>query len=135
MRHTILTVARTLPVAIAVIVAGVSPVTVQQPATDVSTPSTSVERIRAALQSSQQPINSDGVPLFAPRKPDEFRLGALTFVPSDTPGQFVSIRIPVGALASRAARSIAAAEHRHAENAARDEVLKVLAEFQKAKPK
>jgi hypothetical protein len=135
MRQTIFTVARTLPVAVAVIVGGVAPVTVQQPATDVSTPSTSVERIRAALQRPQQPIDSDGVPLFGSRKPDEFRLGALTFVPTDTPGQFLSIRVPVGALASRAAHSIAAAQHRRAENAARDEVAKALAEFQKAQPR
>jgi hypothetical protein len=134
MGDTILNVARTLPVAFAVIVAGVSPVTVQQPESGVSVSSASVERIRVALQSPQQPIDSDGVPLFAPRKPDEFRFGALTFLPPDTPGQFVRIRVPVGALASRAARSIAAAQHRRAENAARDEVAKALAEFQKAQP-
>jgi hypothetical protein len=47
----------------------------------------------------------------------------------------VSIRVSIGALASRAAHSIGAAQHRHAENAARDAVAKALAEFQKAQRK
>jgi len=129
------TTGRTLLAAIAVIVAGVSSIRAQQSESGAPASSASVERIRAALQSPQQPFSSDGVPLFAPSKPDEFRLGILTFLPPDTPGQFVSIRVPVGALASRAAHSIAAAHHRRAENAARDEVAKALAEFQKAQPK
>jgi hypothetical protein len=128
-------VARTLPVAIGLIVAGVSPVTAQQPASGVPASSASVERIRVALQSPRQPLDSDGLPFFAPRRPDKFRLGALTFLPPDTPGQFVSISVPIGALASRAAHSITAAQHRRAEDAARDEVAKALAEFQKAQPK
>lgn len=98
-------------------------------------PSRSVERIRAALQSPQQPINSNGVPLFAPSKPDEFHWGILTFLPPDTPGQFVSVRVPVGDLVSRTAHSVAAAQHRRAENAALAEVVKALAEFQEAQPK
>jgi hypothetical protein len=97
--------------------------------------SASVERIHAARQSPQPPITGDGVPLLAPTKPDVFRLGVLTFLPPDTPGQFVSIGVPVGALASRAARSIAFAQHRRAENNARAEVAKALTEFQRAQPK
>jgi hypothetical protein len=95
----------------------------------------SLKRIRAALQSPQQPLSSDGMALFTPSKPDEFRFGVLTFLPPDAPGQFVSVRVPVGALASRAGHSIAAAHHRRAENAARDEVAKALVEFQEAQPK
>ena len=122
--------ARTVLVVITALVGGVISLRAQQ-----SEPSSvSLERIRAALQ-TPQPITSDGVPLFVPIKPDEFRLGVLTFVPPDTPGQFVSIRVPVGALVSRAAHSIAAAQHRRTERAARDEVAKVLAEFQQSQPK
>jgi hypothetical protein len=122
---------RTLLLVILVLLGGVLSVGAQQSEFH----STSVERIRVALQSPQQPINSDGVPFFVPRKPDEFRLGVLTFVPPDTSGQFVSIKVPVGALASRAAHSIAAAQHRRAENAARDEVAMALAGFQHAQRK
>jgi len=101
-----------------------------------SKPSTaSVERIRAALQRPQQPINSNGVPIFAPSKPDEFHWGILAFLPPDTPGQFVSVRVPVGDLVSRAAHSVAAAQHRRAENAAHAEVVKALVEFQNAQLK
>jgi hypothetical protein len=122
---------RALLVIITALVVGVISVRAQE-----SEPSSvSLKRIRAALQSPQQPISSDGVPLFGPIKPDEVRLGALTFRPLDTPGQFVSIRVPVGAVASRAAHSIVAAKHRRAENAARDEVARALAEFQRAQSK
>jgi hypothetical protein len=127
-----LNAARTLLVAITALVGGVTPVWAQE-----SEPSSaSLDRIRAALQSPQPiTITSDGVPIFAPSKPDEVPLGVLTFVPPDTPGQFAGIRVPIGALVSRAAHSIAAGQHRRAENAARDEVAKALAEFQKAQPK
>ena len=97
--------------------------------------SASLKRIRDALQSPQHLISSDGNSLVAPSKPDDFRLGVLTFEPPDTPGQALSIRVPIGALASRAVHSVAVAHHRHAENAARDEVAKALAEFQRAQPK
>jgi hypothetical protein len=121
---------RTLLLVVAALLGGIRMVEAQQ-----SEPSSvSVERIRAALQ-SPQPINSNGVPLFAPSNPDEFHWGILTFLPPDTPGQFVSIRVPVGDLVTRAAHSVAAAQHRRAENAAHAEVVKALEEFQKAQPK
>jgi hypothetical protein len=131
-----LNAARTLVFVFTALVGGVIPVWAQQ-----SEPSSaSLDRIRAALQSPQPiTIASDGVPLFAPSKPDEFpdefSLGVLRFVRPETPGLFVEIRVPVGALVSRAAHSIAATQHRRAENAARDEVVKALAEFQRAQPK
>jgi hypothetical protein len=122
---------RTLLVVITGLVGGVISVRAQQ-----SEPSSaSLKRIRAALQSPQQPISGDGVPLFTVSKPDEFRLGVLTFLPPDAPGEFVRIRVPVGALASHAVHSIATAHHRRADNAARDEVARALAEFQQARPK
>jgi len=94
----------------------------------------SLKRIRDALQSPQHLI-SDGVPLIAPGKPDEVQLGVLTFLPPDTPGHALDVRVPVGALVSRAAHAIVAAHHRRAESAARDEVAKALAEFQRSQSK
>src|SRR2546425_3564535 len=134
MTTTTLTVGRTLLAAFAIVASGVASVTAQQPEVGASPSSASLERIRAALQ-AQQPITRDGAGLLAPIKPDEFRLGVLTFVPPDTAGQFISIRVPIGDLVSRAARSVAVAQHRRAENAAHAEVVKALAEFQRAKPK
>jgi hypothetical protein len=130
MSQVTLNAARAVLVVIIALAGGVISVWAQQ-----SEPSSvSLERIRAALQ-TPQPITSDGVPLFVPIKPDEFRLGVLTFVRPDRLGQVVSIRVPVGILASRAAHSIAAERHRRTERAARDEVAKALAEFQQAQPK
>jgi hypothetical protein len=123
------------PLAVLVVITALAGSVISVRAQQSEPSSAALERIRAALQSPQQPISSDGVPLFVPIKPDEFRLGVLTFVPPDTPGQFVSIRVPVGALASRAVHSIAGAQHRRAERAARNEVAKALAEFQQAQPK
>jgi hypothetical protein len=78
----------TLLVVMTALVGGIIAVRAQE-----SEPSSaSLKRIRAALQSPQQPI-------------------------------------------SRAAHSVAAAQHRRAERAAGDEVAKALAEFQRAQPK
>jgi hypothetical protein len=93
-----------------------------------------LKRIRDALQNPQHLISSD-VPLIAPSKPADVQLGGLTFLQPDSPGQFVSIRVPVGALVGRAVHSIAATQHRRAENAAHDEVEKAFAEFQRAQAK
>src|SRR5262245_61583248 len=105
---------RTLLAAIAVFACGVASVTAQQPEGDKPQTLASVERIRAALQ-AQQPITGDDASLFAPTKPNDFRLGVLTFVPPDIAGQFVSLRVPIGDLVSRAAHSVSAAQHRRAE--------------------
>ena len=122
---------RTVLMVITALVGGVTAVWAQE-----SEPSSaSLKRIRAALQSPQQPISSDGVPLFGPGKPDDVQLGALTLLPPDSPGQVVRMRVPVGALISRAAHSVVVAQHRRAERAARDEVAKALAEFERAQPK
>src|SRR5579872_562353 len=136
---TTLPIARTLLPAIGVVASGVASVRAQQPEAGASPSSASVERFRAALQ-VQQPITSDAASLFIP-KPDEFRLGVLTFVPLDgrlpcpwcvpTPaGQFIAIKVPIGELVGRAAHSVAAARHRRAERAAHAEVMKALADFQ-----
>ena len=118
---------RTLLVVVTALVVGASSLGAQQP--DPS--SASLKRIRAALQSP--PVTgSDGVSVSAPEGPDEVRWGVFTFLSPDTPGQFVSVSLPVGALAGRAFHSIAAARRRRAENAARAEVAKALAEFRAA---
>jgi hypothetical protein len=124
---------RTLLVVITALVGGVAAIRAQE--SEQAEPSAaSLKRIRNALKSPQHLVSSD-VPLIAPSRPDEVQLGALTFVPPEAPGQFVSIQVPVGALVSRAVHAIAAAQHRRAENAARDEVEKAFAEFQRAQPK
>jgi hypothetical protein len=131
MSQTTLNGLRTLLVVVAALLGWVHSVAAQQ-----SEPSSaSVDHIRTALQSPQHPFTSDGVPLLAPSEPDVFRVGVLTFLPPTTPGQFVSIGVPIGALASRAAHSIAVAQHRRAQNAARDEVAGALAEFNKSQRK
>jgi hypothetical protein len=92
----------------------------------------SVERIRIAMESPQPPLSIGGVPLLGPTKPDETHWGILTLVPPDRPGQMMNVRVPVGDLVSRAAHSVAAAQHHRAEKAAHAEVVKALEEFEKA---
>jgi hypothetical protein len=93
--------------------------------TDPASPS-SVERVRAALLSTP--------PIVIPSEPEERHLGVLTFVPPDTPGEIVRVRVPIGALAANAAHSIAAANHRREERAAKEDVARALAAFLARKP-
>ena len=67
-----------------------------------------------------------------PKVPDEWRLGILTFEPPRTKGEFVRVRVHVGALVSGVARSIVNTQRRRAEKAAREDVAKALGEFLKA---
>lgn len=153
-----LTVGRTLLAAFAIVASAVASVIAQQPearvppspsSTQVSiplerTPFTSIERIRAALQ-AQQPTDN-GARLFDPTKPETmfldrllehpviFRLGVLTFV-TPSAGLFIDIRLPIGDIVTHAARSVGAAQHRRAEDAAHAEVVKALAVFQNTQPK
>jgi hypothetical protein len=122
------------------VASAVASVIAQQPEAGVSPSFISVERIRTALQ-AQQPTTRDGAGLLAPTQPDDvslerlldhpviFRLGLLTFV-TPAAGLFLDIRVPIGDLVTHAARSVAAAQHRRAENSAHTEVLHALAEFQ-----
>jgi hypothetical protein len=140
---TTLTVGRTLLAGFAIVASAVASVIAQQPEAGVSPSFTSVERIRAALQ-AQQPITRDGAGLFAPTEPDGvslerllkhpviFRLGVLTFV-TPSAGLFIDIRVPIGDLVTHAARSVAAAQHRRAENSSHAEVVKALAPFPQPK--
>jgi len=130
---------RTLPAVIMALVVGALSVAAQQPSVGAQQPSepppsVSLDRVRAALQ-RPQPITLNGVSILAGTKPDEVQWGILTFVTPTTPGQFVSVRVPVGELVSHAAHSVVAAHHRRAENAAHAEVLKTLADFQASQEK
>jgi hypothetical protein len=92
--------------------------------------SASLERVRVALQ-QRQPSPLIVGPM-VPIPPDEWRFGILTFLPPDTRGEFVRVRVPIGALVSGVAHSIAATQHHRAEKAAREDVAKALEEFRKA---
>jgi hypothetical protein len=93
----------------------------------------SLIRIRAAL--AQQLVTTGSPSLFGPTVHDEWHLGVFTLLPPDTPGEFIRIRVPIGALVVRAAHSVAASQHRHAEESAHDEVVRALAALQKAPEK
>lgn len=116
---------RTFPAAIVLIGAlacPLSPVNAQQ-----SDSPGSLERVRVALQRPQSLTGGLNPPAL-----DERRIGPLTFAPPEARGEFVRVRVPVGALVGRLTHSIAAARHRRAERAARVEVASVRAELQKA---
>jgi hypothetical protein len=101
-------------------------------AQEVNSPSSSasLERVRVALQ-QREPSPLIVGPLI-PLSPDERRFGIFAFLPPDTRGEFVRVRVPVGALVSGVAHSIAATRHHRAEKAAREDVAKALEEFRKA---
>jgi hypothetical protein len=121
---------RRLVVAIALIG---GPITVNGQQADPS--SAFIQRVQSALQSPQPSVTGQ-VPLsWVPNKPEGWRVGVFTFLTPDAQGQFVRIRVPVGALASRAVRSVAAAQHRRSESAAHGEVAGALAAFLHAEAK
>jgi hypothetical protein len=62
--------------------------------------------------------------------PDKKRFGILTLTAPDQNGEIISMRVPVGELASRGVRAIASARQQHAERKARAEVSRALQEFQ-----
>jgi len=61
--------------------------------------------------------------------PEIKRLGIVTILPPDMPGQLVRARVPVGELASRGARAVADARRRRAERAAHEGVVRALDEY------
>jgi hypothetical protein len=126
---------------------GVVSVHAQQPETAVSLFNLSTERIRAALQTPQPIAGAVDNRFFTSRQPNDFRysllplsqpqpgdlrLGPLTLM--QCPTLFICVNVPAGDLVSRAAHSMAAAKHRGAENAAHAEVVKALAQFERARP-
>ena len=97
-----------------------------------SPPSTaSLERVRVALK-EQQPSPFIVGPM-VPMPPDEWRFGILTFLPPDTRGEFARVSVPVGALVSGGAHSMASTQRRRAQKAARKEVARAHEEFLKAR--
>jgi hypothetical protein len=117
-------------ICVASLVTGLMGASVQaQPPSD-SPDAEFLQRIRAAL--AQDQLVTIGAPsLFDGTTPVERHFGFLTFLPPDTPGEFVRVRVPIGALVSRAAHSAAAAQHHRAERSAHDEVIHVVAALQK----
>ena len=81
----------------------------------------SVSNIRAALESPQAIIN---LPVWT--EPTPTRLGMLTLLPPQTPGEVVRVSVPIGEITTRAIRAIGDAQRRRTERKAREEVLGVL---------
>ena len=80
-------------------------------------------------------LTSPAPPKLVIRREDLFpltrpaRLGRLTLVPPQTSGEVVRVSIPIGELVSRGARTISAANRRHAERKADERVRKDLERF------
>ena len=95
----------------------------------------SMERLRQALQSSPSRL---ALPNASPpwtTTDGTWRLGILTLAAPKTNGEFVSVVVPVGELATRAVRVLAAAQRRRAELRARTEVVRALQTFQQQRLK
>jgi hypothetical protein len=95
----------------------------------------SVERLRQALR-----ISPSRLVLTSPLPPwtttdATKRLGLLSLGTPKTNGELVSVIVPVGELAARAARAMASAQHRRAEMKAHAEVMRALQHFQQQGPK
>ncbi len=90
----------------------------------------SLERISLALQ-QPLPIVPSVVP-FQENLPK--KLGILTLVPPAMPGEIVRVSIPIGEFLSRAFRSVAAANQRRQELAARRKVEAALKWFEEQRP-
>jgi hypothetical protein len=95
-------------------------------------PPVSAEKLRIALQNPQPSILIPAVRQWVDPAPT--RLGFLTLVPPDRKGEMVKVAIPVGALVTRAARSISSAQRRRAERKGREKVLRELESFQAKQP-
>jgi hypothetical protein len=104
------------------------------PQDDHAAPVYALERIRVALE-NPQPLVVDGSSLFTSDDPKTYHLGVLTFLTPDTRGEAVSVGVPIGELVMRAARSVTAVHHRHAEQAAKKEVAQALDDFWRAQQK
>lgn len=76
------------------------------------------ERIGLALQ--QPPVIVSGVGLVENPQPRTF--GVFTMVPPTGPGELIRVSVPIGEFVSRAVRTVAAANHRRQESAARRRV-------------
>ena len=90
----------------------------------------SLERIALALQ---QPVpvvrGAAGAESASPAK-----LGVFTLVPTTLPGEMIRVSVPIGELATRAFKHVAAANRRRQEAAARRQVAAALEWFQEQQP-
>ena len=84
-----------------------------------------VERVAVALLRPPQ-LNSG---VFSWTNPSPRKLGVLTIEPATAPGQVLRVRLPIGELVSKAARSLTAAHQRRREAATRREVEAALSAF------
>src|SRR5258705_5056180 len=95
---------------------------------------TSLDRVRLLLERAQQQPTLI-TPLLEPwATPAPRRLGVLTLLPPQKDGQLISVAVPIGDLASRAARAVSSARHRRAERKAGERVQRALWEFQAQPP-
>ena len=94
----------------------------------------SLERIRARLQSPERSLADETSLWSVTAAPEQRLFGVLTFLTPETPGEFLRVKLPVGALVSHAARKMAAVRRGRAENSARAEVARALSDFQRAQP-
>lgn len=88
-------------------------------------PDWSMERISLALE--RPPLFTMGRPEDAPKPPP--RLGIFTLVPPTGRGEIIKISVPIGALVSKALKSVSAANQRRREAAARRNVEAALEAF------
>lgn len=109
------------------IAAATARVTAQQPSSSNTTsPSESSDATGAPFS-----LVTEGIVL---PSPENIHLGVLTLAPPG-PHEIVSVRVPIGELGMRVARTIATAYHRRAEKAAREEVARALAAFERSQPR
>jgi hypothetical protein len=93
-----------------------------------------LQRIRAAL--TQPQLVTTGAPwLFDGTRPDGRKFGVLTFLPPDTSGEFVRVKVPIGALVGRVAHAVAVSRHHREEQSAHDDVARVVAALEKPQTK
>ncbi|MFN8061872.1 MAG: hypothetical protein U0Q12_22125 [Vicinamibacterales bacterium] len=88
--------------------------------------------LRRAIDSWRSPLVGPTSPPWVDPKP--WLAGFVTLLPPDTPGEFIKVVVPVGALVSHAIHRVGDANRRRAERAVRDDVLRELREFQKRQP-
>src|SRR5579863_517051 len=90
---------RILGAMLIVVCCGAGPAAAQEPSAATAAPldsPESLERIRVALGSPQQPLVIDGSSLFATDEPKTYHLGILTFLTPETRGEAVSVGVPIG---------------------------------------
>ena len=94
----------------------------------------SLERVRLALERSQQQPTLTSPTLQPWMAPAPIRLGILTLLPPQTDGQLIRVAVPIGDLATRAAHAVSSAQHRRAERKAGERVQRALQDFQARLP-